>query len=81
MRQQQHKIIDFNTRKIEINVSEKRKRTYFGFIRNALRMKSIAADETPPNNLSGNVKAHWEMLRKVSCLVSPPKGEKPDSNT
>lgn len=41
----------------------------------------MAADETPPNNLSGNVNAHCDILRKVSCFVSPPNGEKPDNKT
>lgn len=39
-------------------LSIKKDKTYFGFIRKALRMKSMATAETPLNNLSGNVKEH-----------------------
>lgn len=55
--------------------------THFGLILRALLIKSMATGETFSKSSSGKVREHLEMLRKVSCLLSPPNGEHPVRST
>lgn len=49
--------------------------TYYGLILSTDLIKSMASSEISSNSSSGKVRLHLEMLRNVSCLLSPPKGE------
>lgn len=54
---------------------------YCGLTRKVHLIKSMAIGETSSNNSSGNVSAHFEIFKNVSCFVSPPNGLHPVNKT
>lgn len=47
----------------------------------SLLIKSLASSDMSSKRSSGKSNLHCEILQKVSCLVSPPKGEHPVRRT